>query len=147
YMITLTVLALVIAALVARSVIIARARRQASRRAAPVIDAAAQLAQARALAAQGAYVDAAHLLQAAIVTRLVEHRRVRQHPSKTVGDYWRELRNAGDALAPAYHGFARVYDIVAYGDGLGDATRWAHLEQLAAPVLEAPPRTTAARAA
>lgn len=147
YMITLGVLALVIAALVARSVIVARARRQAARRATPTVAADALLGQARALAAQGAHVEAAHLLHAAIVTRLVEHRRVRQHPSKTVGDYWRELRGAGDALAPVYHGFAQVYDIVAYGDGRCDATRYARLEQLAAPVFAARQPSTAARAA
>ena len=147
YLISLSVIALVIVAAIARSVIVARARRQAASQRETTLSADAQLAQARSLAAQGAFVEAAHLLYAAVVTRLVEAKRVRRHPSKTVGDYGRELRSAGDSLASAYLTFARIYDIVAYGDGLCDATRFSRLEQLAAPVLLAAAPVPTERAA
>jgi hypothetical protein len=137
YMVSLTLIVLMIAATVIRTAIVARARRLAASRREVLITAEEQLAQARSLAAQGAWVEAAHLLYAAVITRLVERKRVRRHPSKTVGDYGRDLRGAGDALTPAYLTFARVYDEVAYGDGLCDATRYGRLETLAAPLLDA----------
>ena len=147
YLITLTVLACLLAAFIARSVIVARARRRSRLQATSAVTADAQLAQARGLAAQGAYVEAAHLLHAAIITRLAELRRVRPHPSKTVGDYWRELRAASDGSASPYLSFSRTYEIVVYGDGLCDATRYARLEQLAAPMLQAPGSAATVRAA
>jgi hypothetical protein len=119
-------------------VIVARARRQAAARQVTEATADELLTQARGLAAQGAYVEAAHLLYAAVVARLVESKRVRRHPSKTVGDYFRELRAAGDHAAAPYRAFAQVYEIVAYGDGVCDAIRFARLEQLAAPMLSRP---------
>ena len=146
YMISLTVIALLIVSSIARSVIVARARRLAANRREAPATAEEQLAEARALAAQGAFVEAAHRLYAAVVTRLVEQRRVRRHPSKTVGDHWRELRAAGDLLAPSYREFANTYDIVAYGEGSCDAVRYARLEQLAAPILQSA-SSPAARAA
>jgi len=136
FLITLTALVVLLVALIARAVIVARARRQAATRRDAEISADEQLAQARGLAAQGAHVQAAHLLYAAVISRLVEQKRVRRHPSKTVGDYWRELRSGSDGLAVPYQSFARMYENVAYGDGLCDATRYARLEQLAAPVLQ-----------
>jgi len=147
FLITLTLLVVLIVALVARAAIVAHARRQASFRREAGISADEQLAQARGLAAQGAHVQAAHLLYAAVVSRLVEHQRVRRHPSKTVGDYWRELRTRGDGLALSYQSFARMYENVVYGDGLCDTTRYARLEQLAAPVLQLGARVISVRAA
>ncbi|MDZ7631473.1 MAG: DUF4129 domain-containing protein [Gemmatimonadaceae bacterium] len=147
YLISLTLIGLAITISVARAVIVARARRQAASRREIPVTAAEQLAQARGLAAQGAFVDAAHLLHATIVTSLVEQKRVRRHPSKTVGDYGRDLREAGDALATPYQAFAQVYDIVAYGDGLCDASRYARLETLAAPLVSSPAPQVPQRAA
>ncbi len=136
YLISLSLIAVIIAASIIRTIMVARARREAASRREVPITADEQLAQARGLSAQGAFVDAAHLLQAAIVTRLVERKRVRRHPSKTVGDYSRDLRAADDELAPSYSAFARAYDVVAYGDVQCDSTRYAHLESLAAPMLQ-----------
>lgn len=147
YLITLSLIALVIIVSIARSVIVARARRQAIARRAVEVSADDLLAQARGLAAQGAYVDAAHLLHAALVARLAEGKRVRPHPSKTVGDYARELRMTNDGAFAAYRAFAHTYEIVAYGDGLCDAVRFARLEQLAAPVVQRPVGGASARAA
>lgn len=147
FLVSLTVLAVLIVATIARAVIVAQARRQAARRLVVEVSADAQLAQARGLAAQGAHVEAAHLLYAAVITQLVEQKRVRRHPSKTVGDYWRELRAASDGSASPYLSFSRTYEIVVYGDGLCDATRYARLEQLAAPMLQAPGSAATVRAA
>lgn len=147
YLISLSLIALVIIVTIVRSVIVARARRQAGARRVAEVSADDLLAQTRGLAAQGAYVEAAHLLYAAVVTRLAEGKRVRRHLSKTVGDYARELRAANDDAAGAYRAFAQTYEIVAYGDGLCDASRFSRLEHLAAPMLQAPARSTVARAA
>ena len=147
YLISLSLIALVIVVIIVRSVLVARARRQAVARREVPVRADDLLAQARGLASQGAYVEAAHLLHAALVTRLAEGKRVRPHPSKTVGDYARELRAANDGALSAYRSFAQTYEIVAYGDGLCDTVRYARLEQLAAPVLQLPSGTPVARAA
>jgi hypothetical protein len=145
YMISIGLIVLAIVVTIARAVIVMRARRLAAnlRDVPPTSD--EQLAQSRSLAAQGAFVEAAHLLYAAVITRLVEGKRVRRHPSKTVGDYWRELRTASDPTTSAYRSFANTYDVVAYGDGFCDASRYARLEQLAAPMLQT--IATTARAA
>ncbi len=135
YLISLSLIGIAITASIIRAILVARARREAASRREVPITADEQLAQARALAAQSAFVEAAHLLHAAVVSRLVEQKRVRRHPSKTVGDYGRELRAGGDPLTAAYQAFARVYDMIAYGDGRCDAARYAHLEALAAPML------------
>ena len=138
YLISLTVIALLIVSSVARAVIVARARRLAANRRRDVpATADEQLAEAHALAAQGAYVEAAHRLYAAVVTRLVEQRRVRRHSSKTVGDYWRELRAAGDrpgADVPRVREYVRYRRI--RGRSLRQRIRYAKLEQLAAPLLQ-----------
>jgi Domain of unknown function (DUF4129) len=147
YLISLTLIALAIVVSVTRAVIVARARRQAASRREVLVTADEQLAEARGLAAQGAFVQAAHLLYAAVVTRLVEQKRVRRHPSKTVGDYGRDLRALADPLTASYAAFARVYDVIAYGDGLCDAARYARLETLAAPLLQSSAAIAAARAA
>jgi len=136
YLVSLSILTLLAVAAIARSVILARARRVAAARRDVPETAEEQLAQARSLAEQKLYLQAAHLLYAALITRLVEEKRVRRHRSKTVGDYARELRASGDSAAPAYRAFAATYDVVAYGDGVCDSARFARLEALAAPVLQ-----------
>jgi hypothetical protein len=69
------------------------------------------------------------------VLRLAAEKRVRPHPSKTVGDYWRELRMTADPTAPTYRAFAATYESVVYGDGLCDADRFAKLRALAEPLI------------
>ncbi len=147
YLISLSLIATAIVVSVARAVIVARARRQAANRREVQVTSSEQLQQARGLAAQGAYVEAAHLLHAAVVTRLVELKRVRRHPSKTVGDYGRDLRAAADPFTAPYVAFAQVYDVVAYGDGLCDAARFGRLEHLASPLLVAAPQPITEQAA
>jgi Domain of unknown function (DUF4129) len=143
YILSLTFLAAIALTSIARALIVARARRQAAGRRDAVATADELLAHARSLAAQGAYTAAAHGLYGAVVARLVERRQVRRHPSKTVGDYARELRTAADPLAGPYREFAHHYDIVAYGDKSCDAARYAQLEALAVPLLALPSPATA----
>jgi hypothetical protein len=119
-----------------RAVVVARGRRRAAAELPSTASAAALYAEAENLAVQQAWLEAAHRLYAAVTTRLEELGRVRRHPSKTLGDYWRELRNAGDAFTPAYGSFARLYEVVLYGDGLCDAARYAALRDAAHPITQ-----------
>jgi Domain of unknown function (DUF4129) len=147
YLIALTLIALIAIAAVARAIVVARARRQAASLRESAITAAQLQAEAQGLAQQGAYLQAANTLYAAVIVRLSEGKRVRRHSSKTVGDYWRELRGGGDEMTAGYAAFARVYEIVAYGDGLCDAARYAQLEQLSAAILTPASDSTSAIAA
>ena len=135
--IALSVIGVLILSAVARALILARARRLAATQTESEQTAEALLAEARALALQGAYAAGAHRLYAAVVARLVETGRARRHPSKTIGDYARDLRKRDDPLVQEYLGFARQYEVVAYGDGACDADRFRRLETLAAPLVAA----------
>lgn len=140
YIIALAIIALVITTVIIRAIIVARARRLAAAHRDASVSASDLYAQSQSLATQGAFANAAHLLYAAVVSSLVEKRKVRHHPSKTIGDYGRELRAQHDADFDRYQRFANAYEVVAYGDGLCDAERYTRLEQLALPML---PRFTA----
>jgi hypothetical protein len=70
---------------------------------------------AQRAAAEGRYTDAAHLLYAALLQRLARHERLRLHPSKTAGDYARELRTRSSPAAPPFRQFVRAFEYVAYG--------------------------------
>jgi Domain of unknown function (DUF4129) len=147
YIIALGAIALVALTAVMRAIVLARARRQAASQRENAVTSAQLQAEAQGLAAQGAYLQAANTLYTAVVVRLAEQKRVRRHPSKTVGDYWRELRSVSDEKTAAYAAFARVYEIVAYGDKLCDASRYAQLEQLSASILTPSADLSSARAA
>lgn len=83
-------------------------------------------------AREGAYVDAAHWLYSAVVHRLAAHGEVRFHPSKTAGDYLRELRR-GQRRGALEHvlPFVRAYEIIVYRDERCDAAEYAQLKALA----------------
>lgn len=144
---TLTVLGVLLLAALVRALVLARARRRAAAHHTADVTADALAGRARALAAQGLYAEAAHELYAALITRLVERKRARRHASKTIGDYGRDLRARDDALLPSYLAFARVYEVVAYGDGRCDAARFAQLQALAEPLLSDREAVAAPRAA
>lgn len=91
--------------------------------------------EAATLAARGDYTAAAHALYAALLTRLARRERLRRHPSKTAGDYVRELRTLASPAHAPFREFARDYDVVVYGIGTCDATRYARLLGLADVVL------------
>lgn len=127
------------AAVAARVFLLARARRRAAELAPPPATATELRARAHALAAQSAFAEAAHVLHTALVTRLAADRRLVADPSRTIGDHARTLRRGDQATWRAYRDFGRRYEVVLYGDGRCDATRWAELDALAAPILDAPP--------
>jgi hypothetical protein len=88
-------------------------------------------ARAEAAAADGRHTDAAHLLYQALLARLAARERLRLHPSKTVGDYGRELRARSSGAYPGYREFARLYEVVVYGLQHCDRERYARLHALA----------------
>ena len=85
----------------------------------------------------GEYTEAAHWLYAAFLRSLVARVGIRLHPSKTAGDYVRDLRrlnqrNALEHFLP----FVRAYEIIAYRDERCDAAGYARLRELAEPARQ-----------
>jgi hypothetical protein len=109
-------------------------RRRATRRAGRA--AADPWLEAQALAAGGDYTAAAHHLHAAILDAAAGRGLVRPHPSKTIGDYLRELRaRAAQAIVAPYRDFARAYEVVVFGDAACDRERYERLRALAAAIV------------
>jgi hypothetical protein len=52
---------------------------------------------------------------AAVLDQLARAGAVRVHPSKTSGDYARELARRGVPLAPAFQAFARQFERIVFG--------------------------------
>lgn len=92
-----------------------------------------QLAQRHA--AEGRYTEGAHLLYLALLEAISRRERIRLHPSKTVGDYTRELRQRSSSLFARYRDFARTYETVVYGIGTCDRERWERLNALAGDIV------------
>lgn len=92
-------------------------------------------AAAESLASSGDYTSAAHALYAAMLESAARQREIRLHPSKTVGDYVRELRTRSSSLFGRFREFGRSYEVVIYGIGTCDAERYRHLYALAMPVV------------
>lgn len=135
-------IAVVVALLVARVAMVLWARfggderaRLARRRA--LGEAGDPWAEAQREAAAGRYTDAAHLLYQAILVALAGRERLRLHPSKTVGDYGRELRARSSSAFPGYRDFARLYETVVYGLQHCDRERWERLQALAGAITGA----------
>jgi hypothetical protein len=91
---------------------------------------------AQELASAGNYTDAAHALYRALLEALARRERVRLHPSKTVGDYVRDLRQRSSSLFTRFRDFARSYETVVYGVGHCDRERYERLHALAAPIVQ-----------
>lgn len=90
---------------------------------------------AQALASQGNFTDAAHALYLALLEAVARRGLVKLHPSKTVGDYVRELRARSAAVFARFRDFARAYEVVVYGTGVCDQERYERLRSLALPLL------------
>lgn len=87
-------------------------------------------------AAAGDFTAAAHHLYAAILEAAARRELVRLHPSKTIGDYRRELRaRASQAVLGAFREFARTYEVVIYGAGQCDRERYERLRATAAGLV------------
>jgi len=96
---------------------------------------------AERLADEGRFEEAAHALYRGVLLALARGERLRLDPSKTSGDYSRDLRARASAAHQPFRAFARRFDEAVYGHGPIDATLIADLRTLAAPFL---PRARAA---
>jgi len=90
---------------------------------------------AQSEAAAGRYTEAAHLLYRALLEAVSRQEQVRLHPSKTVGDYVRDLRARRSAAFAPFREFARAYETVVYGAGIADRQRYEQLFALAEPLV------------
>ncbi len=97
--------------------------------------------EAERLASSGSYLEAAHALCAALLTASARRGEVTLHPSKTTGDYARELRRRGAPSERDFHRFRSRYDRVVY-----DAQRCS-ADEYAALLADARPLLTRERAA
>jgi hypothetical protein len=115
-----------------RHVEVAGPGRRRGGRAGPAGD---QWAATQRLAAEGRYTEAAHALYRALLEAGARRGELRLHPSKTAGDYVRELRARSSAMLGRFRDFARSYDVVIYGSGVCDRERFERLAALALPIL------------
>jgi hypothetical protein len=90
---------------------------------------------AQRLAAEGAFTDAAHALYQALLQGAAREGQLRLHPSKTAGDYARELRGRSSALLERFRAFASSYEAVVYGLRGCDRERYERLRTLAVEML------------
>jgi hypothetical protein len=86
-------------------------------------------AEAERVAATGDYTAAAHLLYRGVTERLAATDQIRLHPSKTSGDYARELRMRGSPVHAEFRQFGRRYDHALFGSGTFDAETYAALRE------------------
>jgi hypothetical protein len=96
---------------------------------------------AERLAAEGRFEEAAHALYRGVLSRIAQGERLRRDPSKTSGDYARELRARGSSWYEVFRTFNRRFDVAVYGHGECDAASFSELQRLAAPFV---PRARAA---
>jgi hypothetical protein len=89
---------------------------------------------AERFAGSGNYTEAAHLLYRAVTERLAAAELIRLHPSKTSGDYARELRMRGALQHAEFRQFGRRYDHVLFGTGECDAATYASLREQASRI-------------
>lgn len=89
---------------------------------------------AQRLAAEGLFTEAAHALYGALLARVAARVPLRLHPSKTAGDYARDLRVTAPSVFGPFREFARSYEVVIYGLGTCDRARFEGLIDLAARI-------------
>ena len=92
-------------------------------------------AAAQQLAARGDFTAAAHALYAALLDAGARQNQLRLHPSKTAGDYVREVRKRSSPIFPGFRDFARAYELVIYGLGECNRDRYERLLSLALPIV------------
>ncbi|HEY8793933.1 MAG TPA: DUF4129 domain-containing protein [Gemmatimonadaceae bacterium] len=90
---------------------------------------------AQQLAARGDFTAAAHALYAALLDAGARQNQLRLHPSKTAGDYVREVRRHSSLIFPGFRDFARAYELVIYGIGECNRDRYERLLSLALPIV------------
>ena len=85
---------------------------------------------AESLIGEGRYEEAAHALYRAVIFSLSRTDKVRVDPSKTSGDYARELRRRGSPSLSAFRAFTRRFDAVVYGNAGATAMSLDELRRL-----------------
>ena len=85
------------------------------------------LSDAERLAASGDFTAAAHALFAALLAACAARGELRLHPSKTTGDYARDLRRRNAPSLRGFQSFRSRYDRVIYGDMQVSASEYATL--------------------
>jgi hypothetical protein len=134
--IALGVAAAVVLVVVVRLVVAAQARDAnalATARGGRPTTTADSWSEADRLAAAGLFEEAAHALYHGVLSGLVQRERLRLDPSKTSGDYARELRRRGAPSYAAFRTFVRSFDVAVYGHGGCTAVSVAELRRLAEP--------------
>ena len=132
-----TVIALIVVGVVARLLIAAQARddaRNPLRRRTRAAGTEDPFVMAERLAAEGRYEEAAHALYRGVLLSLARQERLRLDPSKTSGDYARELRARGAASYQPFRAFGRRFDVAVFGHGGCDARLIEDLRTLAQPL-------------
>ena len=139
----IAVLTLILVAIIARAWYLGYVRRDQGVGARPLPTAPSRSAlggdpwvMAQRFAAQGDFTTAAHALYAALLEAVARRGQVKLHPSKTIGDYVRELRQRSSALFQRFRDFARAYEVVIYGSGHCDRERYQRLHELALPIVQ-----------
>ena len=131
------VIALIVLGVAARLLIAAQARdetRGPLRRRTRASGTEDPFAVADRLAAEGRFEEAAHALYHGVLLALARRERLRLDPSKTSGDYARELRARGSASYQPFRAFGRRFDIAVFGHGGCDARLIDDLRALAQPL-------------
>lgn len=79
----------------------------------------------------GRFEEAAHALYRGVILSLSHLERLRLDPSKTSGDYARELRRRSSPSFSPFVAFSRRFDVLVYGHVLPDADAVHQLRELA----------------
>jgi hypothetical protein len=140
----LSAAALIVLLVLARVVLSARARDElasASRRRIHAVAGEDPWRAAERLAREEKYEEAAHALYHGVVATLAQTERLRLDPSKTSGDYARELGARASAAYAPFRAFGRRFDAAVFGHDRCDAAVIEELLRLAAPFA---PRARAA---
>ena len=132
----LAFVALVVLFVLTRLVIATRARAEMSngaRRARGAISLDDPWQAAEGFLADGRYEEAAHALYRGVVLSLGRDERLRLDPSRTSGDYARELRRRSSSALVPFRAFTRRFELAVYGHGGADATALGELLELSVP--------------
>ena len=89
---------------------------------------------AERLAADGRYEEAAHALYHGVLASVAHAERLRLDPSKTSGDYARELRTRRSVFYMPFRDFSRRFDAAVFGRDVCDAILIDDLRRLASPL-------------
>jgi hypothetical protein len=81
----------------------------------------------------GRYEEAAHALYRAVILAIGRAERLRLDPSRTSGDYARDLRRRGASSYTPFREFTRRFDTAVYGHEGCTAETLAELRRLSAP--------------